>query len=58
MPKCEICEERVDEVYTCVVCGSKFCEYCGDTDEKICIDCLEEEDNSEDEENEDWEKHR
>ena len=40
MPACEICENEVDEVYTCKECGSKFCANCGDPERSLCEDCL------------------
>ena len=42
MSECEVCGEVEDTLYTCEVCSVKFCEYCGDTEEKICLDCLDE----------------
>ncbi len=52
MPKkeCEICGELVDKVYKCKVCGTLFCEECGSVEDKLCLTCLEEE------EEEDWEE--
>ena len=41
MPKCSVCGEDEDNIYTCKKCGVKFCEYCGDAEEKLCLDCLE-----------------
>ena len=30
-------------IYKCKVCGEKFCEDCGEANEKLCIYCLDEE---------------
>ena len=53
MPMCEICGETEDNVYTCKKCRVKFCEYCGDVESSLCLDCLAEEDLKSDEELED-----
>jgi|GEM_PF-1226220 len=58
MPKCEICYEDVDKVYTCKLCGVAFCEDCGDPKRRICALCIDEEEGEEedlDEEHEDEE---
>lgn len=41
VPVCEVCEEVVDKVYTCVECGVDFCKNCGDPDpkKKLCVLC-------------------
>ena len=39
MPRCEICEEVVEDTYTCRECGTNFCEECGDNDNRVCILC-------------------
>ena len=41
MPKCKICGENEDKLYKCKKCGTQFCEWCGDIDEMICMDCLD-----------------
>ncbi|HUS77223.1 MAG TPA: hypothetical protein VM050_00965 [Patescibacteria group bacterium] len=41
MPKCEICEEEEEHVYKCKKCGTAFCEFCGSSEDKLCIDCLD-----------------
>jgi len=43
MPECELCGETEDKVYKCKVCGTRFCEHCGSPEDKLCIDCLDEE---------------
>ncbi len=43
MPECIVCGMESDTLYKCKVCGERFCEECGDTDEKICLFCLDEE---------------
>lgn len=42
LPTCELCGESEDSTYGCRRCGTSFCECCGDVDEEICINCLEE----------------
>jgi hypothetical protein len=40
-----------DNLYTCKRCGDRFCEVCGDIEEKLCLFCLDDAiENSEDEE--------
>jgi len=41
MPECEICLKKVRRVYECEICGSLFCKDCGSPSYKLCIDCLE-----------------
>ncbi len=41
MPECGICGEKVDKLTICKVCGVKFCENDGSTEEKTCINCSE-----------------
>ena len=41
MPKCDLCGIDEDQLYKCKECGRKFCEWCGDVNEKMCIDCLD-----------------
>ncbi len=43
MPECIVCGMESDTLYKCKVCGERFCEECGDMDEKICLFCLDEE---------------
>jgi len=50
MPGCDLCGETEPKVYTCKVCGSKFCEYCGSIEDRTCTDCM---DYDEDEESDD-----
>jgi len=50
MPKCQLCDIEEETLYKCSQCGKMFCEYCGSTEDKICIDCLEEDIDEE----EDW----
>lgn len=49
MPECVVCGMESDKLYKCKRCGERFCEECGDVDEKLCLFCL-------DEEEEDWEE--
>ena len=39
--ECDICSQSTGKVYTCKVCGARFCRYCGSFTDKICIDCVE-----------------
>jgi len=41
MPICIICEEEVEEVARCNMCGLTFCAECGNTDAKLCTYCLD-----------------
>jgi len=41
LEECEICGQSTGKVYTCKVCGARFCRYCGSFTDKICIDCIE-----------------
>lgn len=58
---CAICGVESDELYKCKVCGDRFCEECGSVKDKLCLFCLEEEEDydvneeEEYEEEEDWE---
>ncbi|MGD2200562.1 MAG: hypothetical protein PVJ38_02880 [Candidatus Bathyarchaeota archaeon] len=56
MSECEICGEESEKVYRCKSCDVVFCEYCGSDEDKLCLDCLEDDDDWEDneEEDEDW----
>ena len=56
MPECEICGETDVETYRCKKCGTLFCEYCGSAEDKLCLDCIEEEEYEEDDEEEDYEE--
>ena len=55
MPRCEICYEDVDKVYTCKLCGVAFCEDCGDPKRKICALCIDEKEGEEEEPDEEYE---
>ena len=52
MPECIVCGMESDKLYKCKRCGDRFCEECGDIEQKLCLFCLdeEEEDSVEDEE--------
>jgi len=50
MPRCAICYENVDKVYTCKVCGAQFCAECGDPKRGVCELCITEADKGLDEE--------
>lgn len=43
MPGCEICGERVEEIYECKECSSLFCDNCGDAAAGECEFCVEDE---------------
>lgn len=47
LEECEVCGQSTGKLYTCKVCGKRFCRYCGSFTDKLCIDCLtsSEEDN-------------
>jgi hypothetical protein len=53
MPECIVCGMESDTLYKCKVCGDRFCEECGDVDKKLCLFCLDEEED-EDSLEEDW----
>ena len=42
MSMCELCGEYEPTIFKCKICGTLFCEYCGDGEEEVCINCLEE----------------
>ena len=44
MPICAICGEEFEHVTKCKMCGEKFCPDCGEPDQKLCIYCLDDED--------------
>lgn len=55
MPTCEVCGEVEDSVTKCKTCGTKFCEYCGYVDDKLCIECMDSDDEDDDDEkDDDW----
>jgi hypothetical protein len=39
---CQICGELEDFIVECKVCGKSFCEYCGDQEQRLCVNCLKE----------------
>ena len=43
-PTCELCGVEEDTLTKCKKCGIKFCEYCGSVEGRICIDCIENDD--------------
>ena len=43
MPECIVCGMESDKLYKCKRCGERFCEECGDIEEKLCLFCLDEE---------------
>jgi len=51
MPECEICGEQVNKVHRCKNCDALFCAECGSISDKLCTDCLEEDEDEEDFEN-------
>ena len=48
MTNCAICEEEVEEVTKCRMCGETFCAECGSADVKLCTYCLEDDLNHDD----------
>jgi len=56
MPECIVCGMESDFLYKCKICGDRFCEECGDTDQKLCLFCLDNEEGDEDSWEEDWEE--
>jgi hypothetical protein len=48
MPECECCGETEDKIYKCKRCGTNFCQFCGSPMDKLCIECLDEEEYDED----------
>jgi len=40
LEECEICGQSTGKLYTCKVCGKKFCRYCGSFTERLCLVCL------------------
>ena len=52
MPECGVCGEQVDNLYQCRICGVKFCETDGSSEEKVCINCLEKDKENRDTEHE------
>lgn len=54
MPICAICGVESDQITKCKMCGEKFCPDCGEPDQKLCIYCLDDEDDVWDDEDEDW----
>jgi hypothetical protein len=56
MPICAICGEEVEHVTKCKMCGEKFCQDCGEPDEKLCIYCVDEDDDWTDDE--DWDEEK
>ena len=42
MPLCSLCGENMDHVTKCKNCGERFCDDCGEPEEKLCIYCLDE----------------
>jgi len=43
MPTCAVCGLESNNLTRCKICGDRFCEECGDKDEKICLFCLDDE---------------
>lgn len=53
MPKCDKCGEEEDQLYKCDNCGEMFCDWCGSKEDKLCIDCMEDDEEDWDAEEED-----
>jgi len=43
MPECEVCDAGVEVLYTCKICGTKFCSSCGSMEDRLCYYCQEDE---------------
>jgi len=43
---CELCSEFEEKRYKCKICDTIFCEFCGDIENRFCINCLEKIDQS------------
>ncbi len=41
LEECEICGQSTGKLYTCRICGARFCRYCGSFTDGNCIDCIE-----------------
>ena len=41
MSECELCGVIEDNVFKCKRCGTRFCEECGSPTGKLCIECIE-----------------
>ena len=56
MPICELCGEEETSVIKCMICSTRFCEYCGSVEDKKCIECLDyaDEDDDDGKEDSDW----
>jgi hypothetical protein len=55
MPFCAMCGEEVEHITRCKTCRDTFCSDCGAPEEKLCIYCLEaDEDDDGDDDEEDW----
>ena len=59
MSECIVCGMESDTLYKCKICGDRFCEECGDVEARLCMFCLDEEEDSEEhedfeEEEKDW----
>jgi hypothetical protein len=44
MPICAMCGEHVEHATKCTMCGEKFCDDCGEPEEKLCIYCSDDDD--------------
>ena len=42
MPECYMCGMETEPIYKCKVCGERFCDDCGSPKDKLCLYCLEE----------------
>jgi hypothetical protein len=56
LPICAMCGEEVEHVTRCKTCAERFCSDCGEPEQKLCIYCLEadEDDDWNDDEDEGW----
>ena len=49
MPICGQCGEESDHVTKCTTCGDSFCADCGDANKKLCLYCIDDDDEDTDE---------
>ena len=54
MPICTVCEEEVEEVTKCTMCGLNFCAECGNPDVKLCTYCLDDDNVHHDDDDDDF----
>jgi hypothetical protein len=51
MGECAVCGMESDMLYKCKSCGDRFCgDECGSINDKLCLFCMDDEEDYEDEE--------